>query len=289
MKTLLYRIGSDAGFFSEYNNMVLALRYCQQHHIRFVLSSGRDANFACNKGWTDYFLPFCTELNLHHQAIMNPRYEAPLPSTGKRERIHRLCFNILKHCCGVNYLTYDIFYMVRDQKVDTALLNDCRAINNHIYQYNDSTKHAIQTKISSLHLPQNYVSLHVRRGDKCKEMDPVALQKYMDELSAHSECHDVFVATDDYAVFEELCSSYPAYRFYTLTPKHHQGYDQRQFEAFTMEDKRAEMISLFADVELLAESSLFVGTLGSNIGMYLYWRMPKGKCIGVDFTEWRIW
>lgn len=39
-KRLLYYIGSDAGFFSEYNNMVLAIRYCQRNDVNFILSSG---------------------------------------------------------------------------------------------------------------------------------------------------------------------------------------------------------------------------------------------------------
>ena len=42
---LLYRIGSDAGFFSEYNNMVLAMVYCQRNNMRFLLSS-YGANFS---------------------------------------------------------------------------------------------------------------------------------------------------------------------------------------------------------------------------------------------------
>ena len=36
-KRLVYNLGSEAGFFSEYNNMILAILYCLKHNINFVL------------------------------------------------------------------------------------------------------------------------------------------------------------------------------------------------------------------------------------------------------------
>ncbi|MEG1585353.1 MAG: hypothetical protein RR346_00600, partial [Bacteroidales bacterium] len=56
--THIFRIGIDAGFFSEYNNMILAYLYCKENNINFSLYS-EYANFAFDKGWEDYFLPFC--------------------------------------------------------------------------------------------------------------------------------------------------------------------------------------------------------------------------------------
>ena len=43
-REFVYHLGCEAGFFSEYNNMVLAMLYCAKHHIRFALYSS-DANF----------------------------------------------------------------------------------------------------------------------------------------------------------------------------------------------------------------------------------------------------
>ena len=60
-KSLVFHIGSDAGFYSELNNMILAIIYCLRWNIRFTLYSA-DANFKHNNGWTDYFLPFCEEI-----------------------------------------------------------------------------------------------------------------------------------------------------------------------------------------------------------------------------------
>ena len=99
-RKLLFYIGYDAGFFSEYNNMLLAILYCRRNNIQFYLSS-KGANFAYSCGWRDYFEPFCKELNIPYQRIMNPRLEVPLPTKGKREKIKRGIFGILKRLYGM--------------------------------------------------------------------------------------------------------------------------------------------------------------------------------------------
>lgn len=285
---LLYRIGSDAGFFSEYNNMVLAMVYCQRNSIRFLLSS-KGANFSYLHGWRDYFLPFGREINLYHQGTMNPRYVAPLPATGKREKIKRCMFALQKKFWHIDLLTYDIFHDVRKQYVDDNLIDACREISNQIWQYNKQTQDAIKQRISTLSLPDTYASMHIRRGDKALEAAHTGIDKYISLIETNTSCRDVFVATDDYSVYEELCSRYTEWNFFTLTPPDNRGYDQRTFEAFSSERRRNDMLSLFADIEILSASSLFIGTLSSNVGMYMYWRMPQGRCLGVDYNDWRIW
>ena len=49
-KTMIYHIGIDAGFFTEYTYMLHAMLYCLQHKIQFKLYSD-DANFGWEKGW----------------------------------------------------------------------------------------------------------------------------------------------------------------------------------------------------------------------------------------------
>lgn len=36
-KELIFHLGSDAGFYSEFNNMILAIIYCLQYHIKFSM------------------------------------------------------------------------------------------------------------------------------------------------------------------------------------------------------------------------------------------------------------
>lgn len=72
-KTLVYHLGVDAGFFSEYCNMLYAISYCLLHKIRFTLYSV-DANFGKERGWQDYFQPFFYEVSDDFHHTMNYRF-----------------------------------------------------------------------------------------------------------------------------------------------------------------------------------------------------------------------
>ena len=268
---LLFRIGIEAGFYSEYNNMLLCMLWCRQQGIEFILSS-KGANFAPKMGWKTYFLPFCKEWNLPYQT-----------------KLKRACFSVCKRLLGIDYLTYDVFWTMRKQEVTQEMIAQCRNMLKQTYRFNTRTKQAVSDCCRELPLPERYVAMHIRRGDKTLEAPHTALDRYMNVLQKHSDCRDIFVATDDYTVIQQLEEQYPDYHFFTLCPPQHRGYDQRTFDAVRGKEKDTEMISLFADVEILSKAECFVGTLTSNIGMFLYLYMPEGRCIGVDYQEWKIW
>lgn len=46
---MIFHLGIDAGFFTEYTYMLHAMLYCLQHKIQFKLYSD-DANFGWEKG-----------------------------------------------------------------------------------------------------------------------------------------------------------------------------------------------------------------------------------------------
>jgi hypothetical protein len=53
-RKLYFHLGVNAGFFSEFNYLLLAMLSCLENHIQFVLYSA-DANFKVDKGWDDFF------------------------------------------------------------------------------------------------------------------------------------------------------------------------------------------------------------------------------------------
>jgi len=55
---LVYHVGIDAGFFSEFNDLIFMILYCLEHKIQFKLYSD-DANFGIEKGWQDYSVKKC--------------------------------------------------------------------------------------------------------------------------------------------------------------------------------------------------------------------------------------
>ena len=72
---MIFHLGIDAGFFTEYTYMLHAMLYCLQHKIQFKLYSD-DANFGWEKGWTDCFVPFCEEVHeaFHHTYNTPPAF-----------------------------------------------------------------------------------------------------------------------------------------------------------------------------------------------------------------------
>ena len=44
-KKLIFHLGAEGGFYSEFNNMISAILYCLKYKYKFILYS-KDANFA---------------------------------------------------------------------------------------------------------------------------------------------------------------------------------------------------------------------------------------------------
>lgn len=295
--TLVYNFGSEAGFFSEVNNMVLAFLYCEKEKIDFVLYS-ENSSFGT---WRSYFMPFCRETFVRWHSKLNYRQPYFVP-VGKR---YKFFSQVFKFFFGFDYYTYELWpffhnrefekmLFEKDEENNGALTNRerlreaCKDVLDLVWRYNKSTESEISNIIDALHLPEDYISIHVRRGDKSDEVGSCYISEYMEKLN-NINCDSIFVASDDYAVVREVLDSYPRYRVYTLTENSKCGYSQNQFERLNINEKRKEIISLLATVEVLCNSRVMVGTYSSNIGMFCGMRMEKGRFIGVDGDDWMIW
>lgn len=98
--TLIFHIGHSAGFYSEFNNMVIAILYCRKHGIDFNIYSS-DSNFRIKKaGKTTFYLSArnrtTTSITTSTIALMHPKegsancYMTPtsasLPTTTSRPK-----------------------------------------------------------------------------------------------------------------------------------------------------------------------------------------------------------
>lgn len=99
----IFHVGADAGFYSEVSNMVSAILYCLKYGYRFKMYS-KTGNFAYEKGWTDFFEPFCDETTfyLHHR--YNARYTAP-----RIRSKHKLIWGLYRGWNKKTFLTYTNF------------------------------------------------------------------------------------------------------------------------------------------------------------------------------------
>lgn len=294
-KKFIFHLGCNAGFFSEYNNMILAMLYCLKHEVKFTLYS-KDANFGTGKGWQDYFLPFCEEsTNLLHSKF-NSRM--PDNNTTLSQNLGKYFLKILTN---TNYITSDLWNEFHNKKFEEEIFkisqldiygktqDACSKLIEMTWRYNSFTNEKIEKLIRSISLPSQYIGFHIRGGDKIIEYPKVEASKYFEVAQQNSNLKDVFVLTDDYRIIIELNQNYPTWNFYTLCGESENGYFHNHFSAINHETKKNHMIKLFASIDILSKSQHFIGTFSSNPGMYLGMRMNSTNIHGVDFDKWTIW
>ncbi len=282
---LVFHLGHSAGFYSEFNNMVLAILYCQRHDIDFILYSS-DANFGHSKGWNDFFLPFCHETRnpVHH--YINHRFS--VPTGGKRKILYDTYKRIHPH----NNLTSELWNEFRHIDQHELSTEEARNLSStiieQIYRFNPSTKQQVENLIKSVDLPGNYIGFHIRGGDKTSEHDILAINEYIVKAESMTNIREAFVYTDDYRFFETMQERYPEWHFCTLTPKEDRGYFHNEFLKLDTGSRVKKTVNMFASMELLSNASLSFCTYSSNIGMFLGMRMGD-RAVGVDLDHWMIW
>jgi hypothetical protein len=258
--------------------MVFAILYCIKNNINFELYS-KDSNFGYMEGWTDYFEPFCPNVHNKIHSVINYR-----PKIGNKithlwqlkylllEKSYSLLYKKIK---GFTFYTQDIWphiihYPFIINKKDTDILERCREIICFTWKYNQKTEKEIEKRMKNLNLPKQYVSLHIRRGDKATEYDYLPIEKYIRHIDVN--CDNLFIATDDYSVVEYISAHYPKYCIYTLCKKDDKGYQQSDFQKMNTSAKNEHMIELFTTMEIINNSLVFIGSYTSNIGRFMYMR-----------------
>ncbi|MDF7810193.1 hypothetical protein [Hymenobacter sp. YC55] len=303
-KKLVFRFGVEAGFFSEYNNLIISILYCLKHSIKFELYS-RHANFAKSDGWNDFFVPFVAVNNQDINRYFNLRYgvervelEYPLQSIIK-PRYVGIAYKALY---GITYLTQDLWSRQRDPSLasehftisalginQATLVEAARPFINAFWRYNNNAAKIISSIIDTVPLPASYVSIHIRAGDKSSETKTYDYSQYMVLAQQFSLNKKAFILTDDYTVVEFLRSDYSDWEFYTLCDPSERGYHQDDFNKLDKEVKYRHNLRLFAELDIASAAARFIGTYSSNVGMYMGMRIGPERCSCVDFDNWVMW
>lgn len=272
--------------------------YCLENQIQFRLCSG-GTNFNPTKGWNGYFNNFCdtVEDRQSHYRTLDWKYALKLIVKRRDRSAIRSLYPYLSFWKR-NLLTQDVFGKCRDKSRYKKLhiIPDldfrgstqelCFLLVNLTWKYNATTQRRIDEIVNALSLPSKYVSIHVRRGDKIVESSYYPLNQYFEKLDGNIK--DLFVATDDYSVVEDIKSKYTDWNVWTLCSSSERGYSQSSADKENAIEKDRNMITLFATMEILNKSERFVGTYSSNIGMFQGMRKPS-ICQGVDFDRWLVW
>ena len=289
-RKLIHHFGTGNGFYSELNSLLFSTLFCLQNKLRLELYS-KDATFTFGNGWTEYFEPFCPEFKNDY--------------IGKRISRDYINNHRDKHICYLykiftrNDILNDIYWYCRsgwfehshfcipELGIDGDIRQAMKVIIPIVYRFNDKYTTIINQFIEDLNLPDEFISLHVRAGDKVTERRLITPQDYLEKAKLHSDCHNIFVATDDYRIFEQLKDNNSEYTFYTSTSPEEKGYDQDKFVQSSKDYVQHNLIEMFASIQVFLQSSLFVGTYSSNPGMFVGMQLDE-KMIGMDFDKWLI-
>lgn len=307
-KIMVYHLGIDAGFFTEYTYMLNAMLFCLQHKIQFRLYSD-DANFRSDKGWADYFLPFCDEVHdkFHHKYNKHrlPSWEKIIKEKNwgiikwklkcsylnlRGDLAAFVCYKrkvFLNHHIKFNTNTR---FFVPELGIDGGYLEAFKVMVGITWRLNDNVKDNVYRLINDLHLSDDYVGCQIRGGDKITEtklLSPAFYYQVLNKKKCLSK--DVFVLTDDNRIFEMLQKEYPKVHWMTLCTSDEKGYVNSSFSNKGGELKLQQMTRFIASMEILMKASLFIGSITAGPSHFLlklfYPKHAPIDCLSEQFEE----
>lgn len=300
-KTFLYHVGVGAGLYSELGGMLEAVAYCYENKIAFKMYAD-DANF-CEGGWEDFFEPFCELSHNKLNKIANYRYRAYFRQGGvvlPNLLLRRIVFpKILKVQERVDYLYQDLFSTITSDNFHNSdieyplfhmkgILHDEYArMASLCLRYNEETAHEILQLIASVNLPDKYTSIQIRGGDKLLELQDIKSEEFFLKILERkcSSEKNFFVFSDDYRKIEYLRKQRPDWNIYTLTRESEKGYYNAQFNKLTGEQKRKDVIKVFAMVEICILAETHIGCKQTCVNNYI--RSAK-KVNGTKYFEYDL-
>lgn len=297
-KRLVFRSGIDAGFFAEFKYMVNAVIYCLQNELQFCLYS-RGANYGAG-GWSEYFEPFCPEVddafndhwNVHSlPPLAELRRRNPAKSgaallawelkTAIRGRAYGLVS--LTRCGRYALSTYNVPNDVPARCRIPALGLDCtygeafQAVASMLWRPNARLRDEERRLMRDIALPARYAGTQIRGGDKVTEVSLLPPEVFVEALRKATPLKDVLLLTDDYALLERVRRDYPEYTWHSLCTPQERGYVNAAFALTDPATKHSRMVRLIAQVDALLRSEAFVGstTVGPSL-FVLQMKYPDG-------------
>lgn len=300
-RALVFRTGIDAGFFAEFKYLVHAVVYCLEHHIELRLYS-RGANFGYSKGWTDYFLPFCREVdepfhskyNVHSlQGLgelrrLNPNVPVLnlIKWKAKTYIYNKVCGMKSKAAYGAPCLsTSDIPpHSIRENisipelGISGNYMEVFQVVAAMLWRFNPETQAAVDKLAGSLNLPAHYAATQIRGGDKVTEIKLYEPKLFVNAIEQGSELRDVLLLTDDYSILEAVRTDFPSFRWHSLCTPEEKGYYNNSFTRTAAEQKCAQMQRFLAQVDAMARADYFTGSIAVGPSLFVLEMLyPNGE------------
>ena len=294
-KTLIFRVGEEAGLFSELNNMLIAMCWCYLHKVKFCLYAD-DANFTGGNGWNEIFTSFCSENHDWLNRYGNYRHKSHFRF--KRILLPNLFFKsivfpyIIKKRNNVDYLTQDIFsVLVSNEFLKENIVWELFGMNGRVedefvklrdfaLNYAPDIKDSIVKNIENLSLPKEYISMQIRGGDKRAEYEFLYDVNYCIEMIRKSNihCNSIFVFTDDYRNVSKINEEMEI-DVYTLTRCEERGYYNEEFNLKPWKERKRDIVKVFSMVEICMMSTIHFGYTGACTNDFISKVLPRERYI----------
>ena len=303
MKKIIYSL-THRGLYSELVNLALAKVYADKYNYRLMVNS-RNWNSKIDNGLSDWFIPYFEETHsilTYQEKIYNNEkpwigkiYYNPSAFWGYwRERLYNKIFKFFNPTALLSKESFQRMHSgdFLSQYSEGELLNAVSNSFKKFYNYNALTQNSISEKKQYINIPDNYISVHIRRGDKIVtgEMEDINLNIYVDAIRKYRYIsNNIYIATDDVTVISYISkklSDIDTNIYYNKENKL-KGFDEKTYNLKSDSVRRDEVLNMLFDMDMMINSSFFIGTFSSNVGCVVAMYLGLDKCHSID-VSWKI-
>ena len=303
MKKIIYSL-THRGLYSELVNLALAKVYADKYNYRLLVNS-RNWNSKIDNGLSDWFIPYFEETHsilTYQEKIYNNEkpwigkiYYNPSAFWGYwRERLYNKIFKFFNPTALLSKESFQRMHSgdFLSQYSEGELLNAVSNSFKKFYKYNALTQNSISEKKQYINIPDNYISIHIRRGDKIVtgEMEDISLNIYVDAIRKYSYINNnIYIATDDVTVISYISKKLSDIdiKIYYNKENKLKGFDEKTYNLKSDSVRRDEVLNMLFDMDMMINSSFFIGTFSSNVGCVVAMYLGLDKCQSID-VSWKI-
>ena len=303
MKKIIYSL-THRGLYSELVNLALAKVYADKYNYRLLVNS-RNWNSKIDNGLSDWFIPYFEETHsilTYQEKIYNNEkpwigkiYYNPSAFWGYwRERLYNKIFKFFNPTALLSKESFQRMHSgdFLSQYSEGELLNAVSNSFKKFYNYNALTQNSISEKKQYINITDNYISVHIRRGDKIVtgEMEDINLNIYVDAIRKYSYIsNNIYIATDDVTVISYISKKLSDIdiKIYYNKENKLKGFDEKTYNLKSDSVRRDEVLNMLFDMDMMINSSFFIGTFSSNVGCVVAMYLGLDKCHSID-VSWKI-
>ena len=303
MKKIIYSL-THRGLYSELVNLALAKVYADKYNYRLLVNS-RNWNSKIDNGLSDWFIPYFEETHsilTYQEKIYNNEkpwigkiYYNPSAFWGYwRERLYNKIFKFFNPTALLSKESFQRMHSgdFLSQYSEGELLNAVSNSFKKFYNYNVLTQNNISEKKQYINIPDNYISIHIRRGDKIVtgEMEDINLNIYVDAIRKYRYIsNNIYIATDDVTVISYISKKLSDIdiKIYYNKENKLKGFDEKTYNLKSDSVRRDEVLNMLFDMDMMINSSFFIGTFSSNVGCVVAMYLGLDKCHSID-VSWKI-